>query len=218
MLYKGEKGNYAIKNPSVSAGYGKWYARNVTGTSLSFGYTTEPVAYFPRKEVGFVGGAFTEGDYTWHQIKRIHGFASESDAGTIRIAGDLDISRGDMFSSPNEKPTTDNQFEATVCWMSEKISLTAGSMLRIKHTTHTVRALILGVDFKVDVNNLSGQHVGDELVINEIGQVSMKTTEPLIFDEFVDNRTTGSFILIDATTNETVGAGMIGRPTCFATV
>ena len=55
-------------------------------------------------------------------------------------------------------------------------------------------------------------------MINEIGQVFLKTTEPLIFDEYVDNRATGSFILIDATTNETVGAGMIGRPACFATV
>ena len=144
--------------------------------------------------------------------------ASESDAVTIRIAGDLDISRGDMFSSTNEKPTIDNRFEATVCWMSDKTSLKAGVMVRIKHTTHTVRALILGVEFKVDVNNLSEQHVGDELVINEIGQVSMKTTEPLIFDEYPENRATGSFILIDVSSNETVGAGMIGRPAYFATV
>ena len=144
--------------------------------------------------------------------------ASESDAVTIRIADDLDISRGDMFSSSNEKPTIDNQFEATVCWMSEKTSLTAGSMLRIKHTTHTARALITGVEFKIDVNDLSEQLVSEELVMNEIGQVSMKTTEPLIFDEYVDNRATGSFILIDVSTNETVGAGMIGRPGCFTTV
>ena len=130
-------------------------------------------------------------------IERLNGpvrFASESDAVTIRIAGDLDISRGDMFSSPNEKPSIDNHFEATICWMSEKTSLTAGSMFRIKHTTHTARALIMGVDFKIDVNDLSGQHVGDELVINEIGLVSLKTTEPLIFDDYIDNRATGSFI------------------------
>ena len=78
--------------------------------------------------------------------------------------------------------------------------------------------MVLSVEFKVDVNDLSGQLASDELVINEIGQVCLKTTEPLIFDEYVDNRATGSFILIDATTNETVGAGMIGRPACFATV
>jgi len=144
--------------------------------------------------------------------------ASESDAVTIRIAGDLDISRGDMFSSTDEKPTIDNHFEATVCWMTDKTALKAGVMVRIKHTTHTVRAVILDVEFKVDVNDLSGHHVGDELVINEIGQVSMKTTEPLIFDEYLDNRATGSFILIDVSSNETVGAGMIGRPARFATV
>ncbi|MEC9293468.1 MAG: GTP-binding protein [Chloroflexota bacterium] len=143
--------------------------------------------------------------------------ASESDAVTIRIDGDFDISRGDMFTSPNEKPTIDNQFEATVCWMSDKNSLKAGAMVRIKHTTHTVRALIVSVEFKIDVNDLSGRLVGDELMINEIGQVNMKTTESLIFDEYVDNRATGAFILIDASTNETVGAGMIGRPACFTT-
>ncbi len=91
-------------------------------------------------------------------------------------------------------------------------------MLRIKHTTHTARALITGVEFKIDVNDLSERLVSEELVMNEIGQVSMKTTEPLIFDEYVDNRATGSFILIDVSTNETVGAGMIGRPGCFTTV
>ncbi|MEC9292886.1 MAG: GTP-binding protein [Chloroflexota bacterium] len=145
-------------------------------------------------------------------------YASESDAVTIRIAGDLDISRGDMLSSPDEKPTIDNQFEATVCWMTDKTSLKAGMMVRMKHTTHTVRALILDVEFKVDVNDLSGQLMADELVINEIGQVSMKTTEPLIFDEYLDNRATGSFILIDVSSKETVGSGMIGRPACFTTV
>ena len=110
--------------------------------------------------------------------------ASESDAVTIRIAGDLDISRGDMFSSPNQKPNIENHFEATVCWMSDKTSLKPGVMVRIKHTTHAVRALILGIEFKVDVNDLSGQLVGDELVINEIGQVSFKTTESLILLRF----------------------------------
>ena len=146
------------------------------------------------------------------------GFASESDAVTIRIADDLDISRGDMFSSSNEKPAIDNHFEAIVCWMSARISLKAGLMLRIKHTTHVARALVVSIEFKVDVNDLSGRCPSDELTINEIGQVTMKTTKPLIFDKYEENRATGSFILIDASTNETVGAGMIGLPTCFSTL
>ena len=143
-------------------------------------------------------------------------FASSSDAVTIRIADDLDISRGDMLSSLSDKPTVDNYFEATVCWMSESATLKTGSMMRIKHTTHVAKALIAGIDFKIDVNDLSESNPSDELAVNEIGQVSIKTTKPLIFDRYNDNRATGSFILIDESTNETVAAGMIGRPGCFS--
>ena len=77
-------------------------------------------------------------------------FASEFNAVSIRIADDLDISRGDMFSSSNEKPTIDNHFEAIVCWMSASTSLKAGLMLRIKHTTHIARALVVSVKNTVD--------------------------------------------------------------------
>ena len=141
--------------------------------------------------------------------------ASASEAVTVKVADDLDISRGYMFSCLNEKPTIDNCFEATVCWMSTSTSLTAGAMLRIKHTTHAARAVIIAIEFKVDVNDLSTRFPGDELTLNEIGQVTIKTTEQLIFDKYSENRATGSFILIDTSTNETVGAGMIGRSTCF---
>ena len=143
-------------------------------------------------------------------------FASRSDAVTIRIADNIDISRGDMLSSPSEKPTVDNYFEATVCWMSDSSTLKTGSMMRIKHTTHVAKALIAGIEFKIDVNDLSESNPSDELALNEIGQVSIKTTKPLIFDRYNDNRATGSFILIDESTNETVGAGMIGTPAWFS--
>jgi len=143
-------------------------------------------------------------------------FASDSEAVTVSVADDLDISRGDMLSSPSEKPMVDNYFEATICWMSEMSTLKAGTMMRIKHTTHVAKALITGIEFKIDVNDLSERCPSDQLKINEIGQVSIKTTKPLIFDKYDDNRATGSFILIDESTNETVGAGMIGRPGCFS--
>ena len=121
-----------------------------------------------------------------------------------------------MLCSPSEKPMVDNNFEATVCWMSDRSTLKTGTMMRIKHTTHVAKALIAGIEFKIDVNNLSESYPSDELALNEIGQVSIKTTKPLIFDRYDDNRATGSFILIDESTNETVGAGMIGRPDCFS--
>jgi bifunctional enzyme CysN/CysC len=144
--------------------------------------------------------------------------ASASEAVIIRVEDDLDISRGDMFTCLNDRPTIDNYFEATVCWMSASTALTAGAMMRIKHTTHLARAVVIAVEFKVDVNDLSTRLTGDELTLNEVGQVTIKTTAPLIFDKYDENRTTGSFILIDTSTNETVGAGMIGRPTCFSNV
>ncbi len=138
--------------------------------------------------------------------------ASGADAVTIRITDNLDISRGAMFSSVTEKPMTGNSFEATVCWMSEHTTLKARSMLRIKHTTHIARAMVSELECRVDINALSKLGFCDELKLNEIGQVTLRTTEPLIFDKYADSRATGSFILIDESTNETVGAGMIGRP------
>ncbi|MCZ6539655.1 MAG: GTP-binding protein [Chloroflexi bacterium] len=138
--------------------------------------------------------------------------ASEAEAVTIRIANDLDISRGAMFSSISEKPTTANSFEATVCWMSDRSTLKTGMMLRIKHTTHTARAMVGDLECKVDINELANLGFCDELKLNEIGQITLRTSEPLVFDKYADNRAAGSFILIDESTNETVGAGMIGRP------
>lgn len=138
--------------------------------------------------------------------------ALEGEAVTIRIADNLDISRGAMFASASEKPRVENSFEATVCWMSERTTLKSGEMLRLKHTTHTVRARVSGLECKIDINALSELGFCDELKLNEIGQVTLSTSEPLIFDKYAESRTTGSFILIDETSNETVGAGMIGRP------
>jgi bifunctional enzyme CysN/CysC len=138
--------------------------------------------------------------------------ASEADAVTIRVADNLDISRGTMFSSTSERPNTDNTLDATICWMSERTPLRMGSMLRIKHTTYTARAMVSGLECKIDINRLSDTAECEELNLNEIGQVTLRTSEPLVFDEYSKCRTTGSFILIDESTNETVGAGMIGRP------
>jgi bifunctional enzyme CysN/CysC len=138
--------------------------------------------------------------------------ASEADAVTIRVADNLDISRGTMFSSVTENPKTDNSFDATICWMSERTSLRMCSMLRIKHTTHTARAVVSGLECKIDINRLSDTAGCEELKLNEIGQVTLRTSEPLVFDKYSKNRATGSFILIDETTNDTVAAGMIGRP------
>ncbi len=138
--------------------------------------------------------------------------AAEGDAVTIRISDDLDISRGALFCSKSDVSRADNTVEATICWMSERSNLQKGSMYRIKHTTHTARAMINSLDCKIDINSVADTEGCDHLELNEIGQLVLRTSEPLVFDEYSVNRSTGSFILIDEATNETVGAGMIGRP------
>jgi len=144
--------------------------------------------------------------------------ASEGEAVTIRISDNLDISRGAMLSGTSDRPTTELSFDATICWMSERTPLKSGLMLRIKLGTHTARAVVRELECRVDINSLSNLGFCEELKLNEIGQVTIRTSEPLVFDKYADVRGTGSFILIDETTNETVGVGMIGRPTYLSGV
>ena len=127
---------------------------------------------------------------------------------TIRLDGDLDISRGDMICRPHNRPTVDRHVEAIVCWMSED-PVAAGGVYAIKHTTRSARAIVEQVRYRIDVNTLHRDPQACELGINDIGRVRLRTTVPIIFDEYRRNRTTGSFILIDEATNGTVGAGMI---------
>ncbi len=127
---------------------------------------------------------------------------------TLRLDGNLDISRGDMICRPHNRPTVDRQLEAIVCWMAEE-PVTAGGVYAIKHTTRSARAVVEEVRYRIDVNTLHRDEGAGNLGLNDIGRIRLRTTVPIIFDEYRRNRTTGSFILIDETTNGTVGAGMI---------
>ena len=138
--------------------------------------------------------------------------ASEAEAVTIRLADNLDISRGALLSSAKERPKTDNTLDATICWMGERAPFKMGAMLKIKHNTHTARVMVNALQCRIDINKLSVTESCEVLSLNEIGQVTLRTSEPLVYDDYAGNRGTGSFILIDETTNDTVAAGMIGRP------
>ncbi len=127
---------------------------------------------------------------------------------TIRLTDDVDVSRGDLIASVAYPPKSARQIEAWVCWMSERGRLTPGARYAIKHTTHSARAIVEAVEGRLDINTLK-EEPGDGLSLNEIGRVRLKTTEPLFVDWYSQNRRTGSFILIDEVTNNTVGAGMI---------
>jgi len=127
----------------------------------------------------------------------------------IRLADEIDISRGDMICRPKNRPTSSQDIDAMVCWMSEAGQLQPRQKLAIKHTTRWARALVNDVQYRLDVNTLHRDEQATSLGLNEIGRVSLRTTAPLFFDEYRRNRTTGSFVLVDEVTNNTVAAGMI---------
>jgi len=127
---------------------------------------------------------------------------------TIRLDSELDISRGDMICRPHNRPTVDRHLEAIVCWMTDD-PIVAGGVYAIKHTTRSARAVVEEVRYRIDVNTLHRDASASQLGLNDIGRVRLRTTVPMIFDEYRRNRTTGSFILIDEATNATAGAGMI---------
>ena len=128
---------------------------------------------------------------------------------TVLLEDDLDVSRGDMICRPNNQPAVTQDLEAMICWMSEANQLTAGSKLAIKHTTRWARALVKDFRYRLDINSLHRDESATGLSLNEIGRVRLRTTQPLLADEYGRNRNTGSFVLVDETTNVTVGAGMI---------
>ncbi|MDQ2679215.1 MAG: sulfate adenylyltransferase subunit CysN [Actinomycetota bacterium] len=128
---------------------------------------------------------------------------------TIRLADEIDVSRGDMICRPQNQPTVSQDIDAMVCWLSEAATLSPRTKLAIKHTTRTARAMVKDLRYRLDVNTLHRDESAAALELNEIGRVSLRTTQPLFFDEYRRSRETGSFILIDESTNATVGAGMI---------
>ena len=127
---------------------------------------------------------------------------------TFRLSDDLDISRGDMIVRENNVPEIGQDIEVMMCWMSDK-PMAAGNKYYLRHTTTEVRAMVKEIVYKVDVNTLERVPDGQELRMNEIARVQLRTTKPLFFDSYRRNRTTGSLILVDEGTFNTVGVGMI---------
>ncbi len=127
----------------------------------------------------------------------------------LRLRDQLDVSRGDMLVEPADPPTATRELEATVCWMSQA-PLRPGGRYAIKHTTRAARTVVQELGHRIDVNSLAHEPA-EHLALNEIGCVRLHTSAPLFVDPYDRNRATGSFILIDESTGDTVGAGMIDR-------
>ena len=127
---------------------------------------------------------------------------------TIRLEDDLDVSRGDMLCRPHNAAVATQDVDAMVCWMTDS-PLVPGRQLGIKHTTRAARAAIRELRYRLDVNTLHRDQTAADLKLNDIGRVKLRTTSPLFVDDYRRNRTTGGFILIDESTNNTVAAGMV---------
>tara|TARA_B100001093_G_C26787753_1_gene997467 strand:- start:464 stop:1726 length:1263 start_codon:yes stop_codon:yes gene_type:complete len=127
---------------------------------------------------------------------------------TLTLEDEIDISRGDMIVRPNNQPNISQDIEIMVCWMSEKPLIPRGKYA-LKHTSKEVKCMIKEIKYKVDINSLHRLENDKEIKCNDIARISLRVTQPLFSDEYNTNRNTGSLILIDEGTNNTVGAGMI---------
>jgi len=127
---------------------------------------------------------------------------------TVTLEDEIDITRGDMIVKPNNPPHASQDIEAMICWFSETPMPHRGKFY-LRHTTKEVKAIIQEVKYKVDIRTLHKEELDKEIRMNDIGLVSLRTSAPLFYDRYNRNRITGSFILIDPNTNNTVAAGMI---------
>ncbi len=127
---------------------------------------------------------------------------------TMQLMDDIDVSRGDMIVREHNAPTVSKNIDAMICWMNVK-ELIPGNKYILRHTTKETRCVAKEIVYKVDINTLHRIEGAESLGLNDIGRISLQTSQPLFFDSYRRNRFTGSFILIDELTNETVAAGMI---------
>jgi bifunctional enzyme CysN/CysC len=130
----------------------------------------------------------------------------------VRLHDDIDVSRGDMIAAAADAPEASREIEATICWFSERSTLTPRSKYLVKHTTRTVKGLVDAIEYRLDVNTLEVDNEATSLGLNEIGRVRLRTSQPIFVDPYSSNRATGSFVLIDEATNDTVAAGLVLDP------
>ena len=158
-------------------------------------------------EVAILPSGFTS------KIKTIHTLDADLDEAhppmsvTLTLEDDIDVSRGNMIVKVNNQPEESQDIDVMMCWLNNKTP-NPRAKFYLRHTSNEVMAMIKDVVYKVDVNTLQRDEENKELKMNDIARVRLRTTKPLFIDEYRDNRITGSIILIDEATNETVAAGM----------
>jgi bifunctional enzyme CysN/CysC len=131
---------------------------------------------------------------------------------TLELDGQIDIGRGDLICRPANRPNSGQDLDAMICWLSADATLTPGTRYTIQHTTRDTKAVVKALDYRLDINTLHRDETASYLTLNEIGRIQLRTQQPLLFDAYRRSRETGSFILVDEATNNTVAAGMITGP------
>ncbi|MFM7016605.1 MAG: sulfate adenylyltransferase subunit CysN [Bacteroidota bacterium] len=148
------------------------------------------------------------------QIKSIELFGEQIEEAyapmsvTMTLDRDVDISRGDMIVRENNMPSMEQELDVMICWMNAN-NLQVGGKYAIRHTVKDARCVIKDIRYKIDINSMHRNEADKNIAMNDIARINIKTTVPLYFDAYRKNRHTGSIILIDEATNETVAAGMI---------
>jgi bifunctional enzyme CysN/CysC len=137
--------------------------------------------------------------------------ASAGASVVVSLDHDIDIGRGDMLVRPGNQPVVSQELDAIVCWMDDRKPLTTGAAYLVLQTTRKTRAVVEQLHYQISVNTLHRETTA-ELSLNQIGRVTLRTAEPLAYDEYRDNRATGGFLLVDPATFSTVGAGMLRLP------
>ena len=127
---------------------------------------------------------------------------------TVLLEDDLDVSRGDLICRPHNRPQVAREVDAMVCWMSDS-PLVPGGRYVLKHTTRSVAARVEHLQYRVDVDTLHRDESARTLELNDIGRLTLRTGSPVFIDDYRRNRATGSFILVDEASNDTVGAGIV---------
>lgn len=217
--YKGSTLMYLLENIHIASDY------NHVDCRLPVQYVIRPQSDEFHDYRGYsgrvAGGVFKKGDdvvvlpsgFT-SKVKSIHLYDKEIEEAftpmsiSMTLEDDIDISRGDMIVRPNNQPEISQDIDVMICWLNDKPMINGGKYA-VKHTTNDVRCIVKEVKYKMNINTL--HRIEDDKVINtnDIARITLRTTKPLLFDDYSRNRFTGSLILIDEATNETVGAAMI---------
>ncbi len=134
--------------------------------------------------------------------------AFEGQPVVFHVADDVDISRGDIFATEEQLPAVEKDLEVLLCWLDQK-ALQPGNKYLLQQNSRLIRAVVKEIDYKIDVNTLTQEKAEGNIKLNEVVKVTLRTAQPLVYDSFINNKRTGSAILVDETSNSTVAACII---------